>query len=128
LSSAVEVAAYRIVLEAVTNVARHASAGQCTVVVTVSDGSLFLAVTDNGCGLPTAGQPQGLGLRSMAERAAELGGVCTIGVAGDQGTRVVATMRSRRARSFSAPAWRLGRSPSSRLPRQAVVRPGRFPS
>ena len=55
LPSAVEVAAYRIVLEAVTNVARHAGASQCTVAVTVTDGSLCLAVTDNGCGLPPAG-------------------------------------------------------------------------
>jgi two-component system, NarL family, sensor kinase len=92
LSSAVEVAAYRIVLEAVTNVARHAGASQCTVAVTESDGCLFLAVTDDGCGLPPAEQPQGLGLRSMAERAAELGGQCTIGAAGDHGTRVAAAI------------------------------------
>ena len=92
LPSAAEVAAYRIVLEAVTNVARHADATQCTVTVTVTDGSLFLAVTDNGCGMPPARQAQGLGLRSMAERAAELGGSCTVGAARDQGTRVTAVI------------------------------------
>jgi two-component system, NarL family, sensor kinase len=97
LPSAVEVAAYRIVLEAVTNVARHAGASRCTVAVTVTDGSLCLAVTDNGCGLPPAGQPpghrpQGLGLRSMAERATELGGQCTVGAARDRGTRVAAAI------------------------------------
>ncbi len=97
LPSAVEVAAFRIVLEAVTNVARHAGASRCTVAVTVTDGSLCLAVTDNGCGLPPAGQPpghrpQGLGLRSMAERATELGGQCTVGAARDRGTRVAAAI------------------------------------
>lgn len=97
LPAAAEVAAYRIVLEAVTNVARHAHASQCTVAVRVSGGRLCLEVTDDGCGLPTsglpkglAGQVQGLGLRSMTERAVELGGSCVIGPAGDGGTRVAA--------------------------------------
>ena len=97
LPSAVEVAAYRIVLEAVTNVARHAGASHCTVAVTVADGSLCLAVTDNGRGMAHTGQvpgdrSQGLGLRSMAERATELGGECTVGAARDGGTRVAATI------------------------------------
>jgi signal transduction histidine kinase len=97
LPSAAEVAAYRIVLEAVTNVARHADASLCTVAVAVTEGSLCLAVTDNGCGLPPGGKasghwPQGLGLRSMAERATELGGQCTVGAASDRGTRVAATI------------------------------------
>jgi signal transduction histidine kinase len=92
LPSAVEVAAYRIVLEAVTNVARHAGANQCLVTLSVTDSSLRIAVTDNGRGLPPAAQPHGLGLRSMAERATELGGHCTVGTAGERGTRVAATI------------------------------------
>jgi len=47
-------------------------------------------VTDDGRGLPPPGQARGLGLRSMAERAAELGGECTIRTACDGGTRVAA--------------------------------------
>ena len=92
LPAAVEVAAYRIVLEAVTNVARHAQASLCTVAVSMADGRLGLTVTDDGGGMPPPGQAMGLGLRSMAERAAELGGECTVGAARDRGTRVAAAI------------------------------------
>jgi signal transduction histidine kinase len=92
LPAAAEVAAYRIVLEAVTNVARHAQASLCTVAVSAIDGRLGLTVTDDGRGMPPLGQAPGLGLRSMAERAAELGGECTVGAAGDRGTRVAAAI------------------------------------
>lgn len=92
LPAAVEVAAYRIVLEAVTNVARHAQASLCTVAVSMADGRLGLTVTDDGGGMPPLGQAKGLGLRSMAERAAELGGECTVGAARDRGTRVAAAI------------------------------------
>ncbi|MCI0396375.1 MAG: sensor histidine kinase [Chloroflexi bacterium] len=72
LPAAVEVAAYRIALEAVTNVVRHAGASHCTVRLMVSDG-LRLEIEDDGRGLPL--QPgTGVGLASMRERAAELGG------------------------------------------------------
>jgi signal transduction histidine kinase len=76
LPAAVEVAAYRIALEALTNVARHAQARNCTVRFRVEDG-LHLEITDDGRGLPAHFQA-GVGLASMRERAAELGGVCTI--------------------------------------------------
>ena len=54
-------------------------------------------MTDNGIGMAHTGQapgdrPQGLGLRSMAERATELGGECTVGAARDGGTRVAAAI------------------------------------
>jgi signal transduction histidine kinase len=76
LPAAVEVAAYRIATEAVSNAVRHAEARHCTVRLTV-DASLKLEVSDDGRGLPTS-VPSGLGLRSMAERAAELGGACDV--------------------------------------------------
>ena len=74
LPAAVEVAAYRIVAEALTNVARHSSARTC--VVTVSrQRSLVLEIVDDGVGITTPAGA-GVGLSSMRERAAELGGDC----------------------------------------------------
>ncbi|MFD1505725.1 hypothetical protein FE374_01005 [Georgenia yuyongxinii] len=72
-SAAVEVAAYRIVTEALTNVVRHASARRCTVRLAVERGVLTVEVADDGTGLPVEVRA-GVGLASMAERAAELAG------------------------------------------------------
>jgi two-component system, NarL family, sensor kinase len=90
LPAAVEVAAYRIATEAVSNAIRHAEAAQCTVRLTV-DGSLRLEISDDGRGLP-ATIPSGLGLRSMAERAAELGGACDVESGPGSGTVVRAEL------------------------------------
>jgi two-component system, NarL family, sensor kinase len=73
LPAAVEVAAYRIVTEALTNVARHSTAACAEVVITPSVEALHLAVRDDGAGSLTPWTP-GVGLRSLRERAAELGG------------------------------------------------------
>ncbi len=73
LPAAVEVAAYRIVVEAVTNVQRHSGADRCTVRLTRVDGELHLEVDDTGSGLAEDRRP-GVGLSSMGERAEELGG------------------------------------------------------
>jgi signal transduction histidine kinase len=72
LPAAVEVAAFRIAQEALTNVARHAGARRAAVTITVDDG-LALEVRDDGCGLPEHHR-NGVGLTSMRERATELGG------------------------------------------------------
>jgi signal transduction histidine kinase len=90
LPAAVEVAAYRIATEALTNIARHADANRCTVRLAL-DGALELEVSDDGNGLPTDFRI-GVGLTSMRERAAELGGSCTILSASDGGTRVHARL------------------------------------
>jgi signal transduction histidine kinase len=90
LSPAMDIVAYRIVMEAVANVARHAAASQCTVTIGADARFLRLTVTDDGCGLPDRGRPHGLGLRSMAERAAELGGHCAAAAAPGGGTTVTA--------------------------------------
>ena len=50
----VEEAAYRIVAESLTNVARHARAGRCTVRLAQADGHLRVAITDDGCGAQPA--------------------------------------------------------------------------
>ena len=76
LPAAVEVAAYRIACEALTNVVRHAGASTCTVRVHL-DGTLELDITDNGGGL-LKNQTAGVGILGMRERAEELGGQLTI--------------------------------------------------
>jgi signal transduction histidine kinase len=85
LPAAVELAAYRITAEALTNVARHSGARTVRVSLRESGGCLVLVVADDGAG-PGAGS--GLGLGTMRERAEELGG--TFGVRrGDGGGTVV---------------------------------------
>ncbi len=75
LPAAVEVAAYRIVQEAVTNVIRHAQATVCQVrlELVATPQVLTIEVIDNGVGLPPERTP-GVGLQAMRERAEELGG------------------------------------------------------
>jgi signal transduction histidine kinase len=71
-AAAVEVAAYRIVQEALTNVLRHAGARECEVSVQGRNGHLVVSVADDGAGAPRPGN--GSGLETMRERAEELGG------------------------------------------------------
>jgi signal transduction histidine kinase len=77
LPAAVEVAAYRIVVEAVTNTVRHARARHCRVSIARTPAGLAVEVTDDGTGLAEAGQ-HGHGLAIMRERAEELGGTVTV--------------------------------------------------
>jgi two-component system, NarL family, sensor kinase len=89
LPAAVEVAAYRISQEAVSNATRHAGATTCVVGISV-DGALVIAVRDDGCG--SAPSAPGTGLRSMRERADELGGSCTVTFIPGSGTEVQARL------------------------------------
>jgi signal transduction histidine kinase len=77
LPAAVEVAAYRIVVEAVTNTVRHARARHCQVSLSYRDDALAITVTDDGTGL-RAPENDGHGVAIMRERAEELGGSVTI--------------------------------------------------
>jgi signal transduction histidine kinase len=88
LPAAVEVAAYRIVQEALTNVVRHAHARNGWVRVNV-DQALRIEIADDGLGLPTP-RHIGVGLLSMRERAEELGGSCIVERHPAGGTRVLA--------------------------------------
>jgi signal transduction histidine kinase len=111
LPAAVEVAAYRIALEAITNAIRHAEATRCAVRLelegdrgTRKEGTLplrtsgsrpaptaalLLTISDDGRGIdPHA--PRGVGLRSMRERAEELGGSLTITPTSGGGTTIMA--------------------------------------
>lgn len=92
LPAAVEVAAYRICQEALMNVLRHSGAKRCLVRVGVEGDVLALDVEDDGAG-PLAvpadrATTGGVGLASMRERAAELGGVCTVAPLPGGGTGV----------------------------------------
>ena len=95
LPAAVEVAAYRIICEALTNVARHGRTDRCAVKIRIdgakTGGGLELEVLDDGMGLPQ--KPRfGVGLASMRERAAEVGGMCTIEPRRPRGTVVRAVL------------------------------------
>lgn len=93
LPAAVEVAAYRIAQEALTNVIRHAQARTATVHIELAEGdeALQISICDDGIGLPLE-HHAGVGLNSMRERAAELGGDCQIEAQTSGGTRVTAKL------------------------------------
>ena len=88
LPAAVEVAAYRIATEAITNVVRHARATRCQVRLERTDGALTVEVVDDGAGLPEPLVP-GVGTRSIVERATEIGGTASVRRRADRSGTVV---------------------------------------
>jgi len=75
LPAAVDVSAYRIVQEALTNVLKHAGPAHAEVAIGCVAGAVTIEVTDDGAGIPAAGaQPGGQGLVGMRERVAIFGG------------------------------------------------------
>lgn len=90
LPAAVEVAAYRITTEAITNAIRHGAAQHCRVRI-IADVCLEVEVTDDGHGWEGPLIP-GVGIQSMRERAADLGGTLTIEPVPGGGTRVLARL------------------------------------
>ena len=90
LPAAVEVAAYRIIQEALTNVVRHAHAYHCGIRLLLNE-MLTVEICDDGVGI-NADKRTGIGIRSMHERASELGGTCTIEPRASGGTRVLARL------------------------------------
>jgi signal transduction histidine kinase len=88
----VSTAVFRILQEALTNVARHAGARRVTVRLSRESGNLVLLVRDDGRGLPepTETRRRSLGILGMEERARALGGDVTVSGASDQGTVVTA--------------------------------------
>jgi len=87
---AVEVAAFRIALEAFVNVWRHANARSCTIRLAI-DGALHIEVIDDGDGVAAEARP-GVGMASMQERAGGIGGVCKVTRPEGGGTRVHAML------------------------------------
>ncbi len=91
LGAAAEVATYAIAAEAVANVVRHSAASRVRLDAQRDDGHLRLVVSDNGRGLP-AHPRAGVGLTSMRERAAEVGGTLLHQPVPGGGTAVVLTI------------------------------------
>ena len=106
----VEVSVYRIVQEALTNVAKHSGATTCMVRLIRRDNALNLTIEDDGCGVEAGlAQPghvrRGLGVIGMRERAASLSGTFSIADRDEGGTRVLV--------SFPLPAPGVVAFPSS---------------
>ena len=97
----VELAAYRIVQEAITNVGKHASASRCDVHLTQLDDRLLIEVEDDGIGfVEDIDRPiiaRGLGLISVRERASRLGGTFNILSEPGHGTRLIVSLPERSA-------------------------------
>ncbi|TMR98969.1 sensor histidine kinase [Nonomuraea basaltis] len=87
LPAAVELAAYRITAEALTNAARHAQASTCTIRLRAQD-DLELRVDDNGIGMASPTR-HGFGLTSMRRRAEELNGTFDLLTGTGPGTSVL---------------------------------------
>jgi len=98
IPAAVEVAAYRVAQEALTNAVRHSGADLARLVLDVTDAEVRLEVADNGSGEVRA-RPGGIGLTTMYERAAEIGGRLSI-KATDCGTTITLWL----PRSTAAPS------------------------
>ena len=90
LPADIDLSAFRIIQEAVTNVVRHAGTSQCQVLIGQQDGQLSIEVTDSGRGGAVAGT--GYGIAGMRERAALLGGDFSAGPRPGGGFRVAARL------------------------------------
>lgn len=92
LPAAVEVATYRIIQEALTNVTRHARARTCKVSLSIN-GHMDITIEDDGVGIPVPYRA-GVGLKSIYERVDELGGSCQIESNPGVGTRIKVSLPS----------------------------------
>jgi NarL family two-component system sensor histidine kinase LiaS len=92
LPAPVSEALFRIMQEALANIARHSSARNGTIHLSRDPGSVRLTITDDGCGFDPRRQHGGMGLQSMRERAESLGGELVIESEPGRGTRLCATL------------------------------------
>ena len=101
LAPATEAAAYRIIQEALNNVAKHAQATECRVFLACQPDTLRIVIDDNGCGFdvsaPRSPDRRGLGLIGIRERASRLNGTVIIDSVAGRGTRVVVELPVERA-------------------------------
>ncbi len=111
LSEDLETTVYRLVQEALTNVARHARAERVRVVLAETEGELLIEVQDDGAGFDPNLSSDGFGLAGMRERVALAGGTLSID-SGEQGTLV-------RARLPTLAGAQVGPHAPSRLRRSA---------
>jgi signal transduction histidine kinase len=89
LPAPVEASAYFVVAEALTNVAKHSSAGHAEVVAQIDDGTLRVEVHDDGVG---GASPEGTGLVGLADRLAVLDGRLEVDSPPGGGTRLTAAI------------------------------------
>jgi signal transduction histidine kinase len=108
LDEDLETTVYRLVQEALTNVAKHARANKVRVAVSESDGSLLVEVRDDGAGFAPDAGSQGFGLAGMHERVSLAEGTLSID-SGEQGTLITACLPVRRRGLAASP---MGRSAS----------------
>ncbi|MFD8543225.1 sensor histidine kinase [Streptomyces sp. NPDC059649] len=92
LPADIDLSAYRIVQEALTNVVRHAGTGSCRVAIDYGDEELSVEVVDDGRGATGDGPGHGFGLIGMRERVGLLGGHLSAGPRPDGGFRVAARL------------------------------------
>jgi PAS domain S-box-containing protein len=89
LSETVEVAAYYVIAESLSNAGKHAGAAHVVVAVRLRDGELIAEIADDGVG---GADPSGSGLRGLAARVAAVGGRIEISSPEGQGTRIRAVI------------------------------------
>ena len=83
---------FRILQEALANVARHSAAQSVDVSLSYGADAVSLTITDDGRGFDTSAQHNGMGLNSMWERAVSLNGEFTVGSELGEGTRITVTL------------------------------------
>jgi signal transduction histidine kinase len=82
----------RVAQEALTNVVKHSGARHVDISLRYLDGTLTLAICDDGIGAGAARSPSGRGMRNMRARTAQLGGALAVGEGDGRGTRIVLTL------------------------------------
>lgn len=92
LDDKLELSAYRIVQEAVTNIVRHARASHAQISIRCEDGKLIIRIADNGKGAALLKRNGHYGVRGMQERAASLGGTVIFQPAKEGGLEVIVTL------------------------------------
>lgn len=109
LAPETEAAAYRIIQEALTNVAKHAKATQCRVFLARQPDVLRIVIEDNGVGFdplaPRSADRRGLGLIGIRERASHLNGSVSFESGHGHGTRVIVELPVRRATDSGATTY-----------------------
>ncbi|GGZ61953.1 hypothetical protein GCM10010371_21680 [Streptomyces subrutilus] len=88
----IDLSAYRIVQESLTNVVRHAATERCRVAIDYRDGELLVEVVDDGRGTTGDGSAHGFGIIGMRERVGLVGGRLTAGPRPEGGFRVAARL------------------------------------
>ncbi|MGE5454906.1 MAG: histidine kinase, partial [Methylocystaceae bacterium] len=98
LEKALEFTLFRVIQEALNNIARHSGANYANIKLEIADQSVNLMIKDNGCGFDTKtldkhpGLDSGHGIAGMRERVGILGGKLTIQSGKDRGTRLIARL------------------------------------